>query len=112
MAMQRDFIRSAFVFAGLSAGLLLSEPVLAQGGRGSGPGIQIQPGESCPPGTTEIRPRTCLAPQSSPPSIVDYRPRSTLVTPDGTQIISSGWKMRTRPATLLMKWRSRCSVMT
>src|SRR3990170_684438 len=41
----------------------------------------IQPGEACPPGTTEIRPRRCMAPEETPPSILDYRPRSTLVTP-------------------------------
>jgi predicted TIM-barrel fold metal-dependent hydrolase len=50
-----------------------------QGGRG---GIQIQPGEECPPGTTEVRPRSCQAPGMPPPSIVDYRPKSTLVTPE------------------------------
>ena len=50
-----------------------------QGGRG-GRGVQIQPGEECPPGTTEARPRTCQAPGFPPPSIVDYRPRSILVT--------------------------------
>jgi predicted TIM-barrel fold metal-dependent hydrolase len=50
-----------------------------QGGRG-GRGIQIQPGQECPPGTTEIRPRTCQAPEYPPPSITDYRPTSTLVT--------------------------------
>ena len=38
--------------------------------------------------------------------------RSTLVTPEGTLIISSGWNRRTRPAILLMKCRSRCSVIT
>ena len=52
-----------------------------QGGRGGGRGTAIQPGESCPPGTTEIRPRSCLAPETPAPSILDYRPRSTLVTP-------------------------------
>lgn len=50
----------------------------AQGFRG---GTQIRPGESCPPGTTEIRPRTCLAPEGQVPSIVDYRPKSTLKVP-------------------------------
>jgi predicted TIM-barrel fold metal-dependent hydrolase len=50
-----------------------------QGGRG---GIQIQAGEECPPGTTEVRPRSCQAPGMTPPSIVDYRPKSTLVTPE------------------------------
>ena len=41
----------------------------------------IGPGESCPPGTTEIRPRTCMGPEGPVPSILDYRPRSTLVVP-------------------------------
>ena len=52
-----------------------------RGGRGGGRGTAIPAGESCPPGTTEIRPRSCMAPEVTPPSIVDYRPRSTLVTP-------------------------------
>jgi predicted TIM-barrel fold metal-dependent hydrolase len=51
-----------------------------QSGRGGFGGIQIQPGEECPPGTSEVRPRSCQAPSTPPPSIVDYRPRSTLVT--------------------------------
>jgi len=38
--------------------------------------------------------------------------RSTLVTPEGTQIISSGWNTRIRPLTLLMKYSSIFSVMT
>ena len=50
-----------------------------QGGGGRG-GIQIKPGESCPPGTTLVRPGTCQAPEFPPPSIVDYKPKSTLVT--------------------------------
>ncbi|HET9423999.1 MAG TPA: amidohydrolase family protein [Gemmatimonadaceae bacterium] len=50
-------------------------------GRGGGRGIPIQAGEQCPPGMTEIRPRTCMAPEFPPPSIVDYRPKSTLVVP-------------------------------
>ena len=41
----------------------------------------IQPGEECPPGTTEIRPRSCMAPEIPAPSILDYRPKSTLVAP-------------------------------
>lgn len=41
---------------------------------------RIGPGQSCPAGQTEIRPRICRAPQLPPPSIVDYRPVSTLVT--------------------------------
>ena len=39
----------------------------------------IKPGESCPPGMTEIRPRSCMGPEEAAPSILDYRPRSTLV---------------------------------
>ncbi len=42
--------------------------------------ISIERGEHCPPGTTEIRPLTCMAPELAPPAITDYRPRSTLVT--------------------------------
>lgn len=34
---------------------------------------------NCPPGTTEVRPGRCSAPEFPPPSILDYRPRSTLV---------------------------------
>ena len=50
-------------------------------GRGSGrAGSATQPGDACPPGTTETRPSRCQAPGLPPPSIVDYRPRSTLVT--------------------------------
>jgi predicted TIM-barrel fold metal-dependent hydrolase len=52
-----------------------------QGGRGGrGGGVTIQPGEECPPGMTEVRPRSCQAPSLPVPSIVDYRPKSTLVT--------------------------------
>jgi predicted TIM-barrel fold metal-dependent hydrolase len=40
----------------------------------------IGPNEVCPPGMTEIRPRSCMAPEFPPPAITDYRPRSTLVT--------------------------------
>src|SRR4029079_2503685 len=50
------------------------------------PGLEratsIKPGESCPPGTTEIRPRSCMGPEDAAPSILDYRPRSTLVVPE------------------------------
>lgn len=48
-------------------------------GQGPGRGQQIQPGEPCPPGTTEVRPGRCQAPELPPPSIVDYRPKSTVV---------------------------------
>jgi len=34
------------------------------------------------------------------------------VTPDGTQIMSCGWKMRIWPHTLLMKYLSMYSVIT
>lgn len=42
-------------------------------------GTQPAPGGQCPPGTTEVRPGRCQAPEFPPPSILDYRPRSTLV---------------------------------
>ncbi|MGH9723054.1 MAG: amidohydrolase family protein [Bryobacteraceae bacterium] len=75
-------MRTVCIVAGLSAVLFLHETAMAQaGGRGGGRGTAIQPGESCPAGTTEIRPRRCMAPELPGPSIVDYRPRSTLVTP-------------------------------
>jgi uncharacterized protein len=49
------------------------------------PGAQrattIQRGESCPPGMTEVRPHSCMAPEEAALSILDYRPRSTLVAP-------------------------------
>ena len=76
-------------FLSLVAIATLSIPpsAAAQGGAGrpGGSGARdtlIQPGEACPPGMTEIRPRRCMAPQVPPPSIVDYRPRSTLVVPE------------------------------
>ncbi len=69
--------------AGVAIGLAQQSPPgpPGQGGRG-GPGrggIPIQPGEECPPGTTEVRPGRCQAPTLPPPSILDYRPRSTVV---------------------------------
>jgi predicted TIM-barrel fold metal-dependent hydrolase len=52
-----------------------------QGGRGGGRGgVEIKPGEECPPGMTEVRTGRCQAPELPPPSIVDYRPRTTLKT--------------------------------
>jgi predicted TIM-barrel fold metal-dependent hydrolase len=42
-------------------------------------GTPVGPGEACPAGMTEIRPRNCQAPTMPAPSIVDYRPRSTLI---------------------------------
>src|SRR5262245_60218362 len=73
---------SALVVAAAAALSILSGVADAQQpGRGGGRGSAIQPGESCPPGTTEIRPHRCMAPESPAPSILDYRPHSTLVTP-------------------------------
>jgi uncharacterized protein len=74
-------LRSALITA---ITLLALAPALAssQGPGGQNPrSTAIQPGEQCPPGMTEIRPRLCQPPEMPPPSIVDYRPRSTLVTP-------------------------------
>jgi predicted TIM-barrel fold metal-dependent hydrolase len=63
---------------GIALGLMVSGAAQGPGGRS---GTRIAPGDACPPGTTEVRPGSCRAPQVPPPSIVDYRPRSTLVTP-------------------------------
>ena len=70
-------------FSALVVLTLLSSAVAAQGGRGGrgGRGTPITAGESCPPGTTEIRPRSCMAPEFPAPSILDYRPHATLVVP-------------------------------
>src|SRR6185436_18036428 len=69
-------LRSLFlaVFAASIAMPLSAQP-------GGDRATSIKPGESCPPGTTEIRPRSCAAPQLPAPSILDYRPHSTLVAP-------------------------------
>jgi len=67
------------VVSSLLAIVLTSGSAAAQGGRGGQRGTPIRPGEQCPPGTTEIRPRNCMAPEFAPPSILDYRPKSTLV---------------------------------
>lgn len=61
--------------------LALAQPPQGGGGRPGGGGTQIQAGEECPPGMTEVRPRSCQAPTMPAPSILDYRPRSTLVAP-------------------------------
>ncbi len=79
-------MRNALVAAGLSL-VVFHQSAIAQNpagggrGRGGGRGTPIAAGEQCPAGTTEIRPRSCMAPENPPPSIVDYRPHSTLVTP-------------------------------
>ncbi|MBR9988743.1 MAG: amidohydrolase family protein [Gemmatimonadetes bacterium] len=60
----------------LAALAFLHAPVSAQ----RAGAVTIQPGEECPAGMTEVRPRTCQAPEIAPPSILDYRPRSSLIT--------------------------------
>ena len=67
-----------FIGALVLAGSVSAQPP----GSGAAGDIPIRPGEQCPPGTTEIRPRICRAPQTPAPSILDYRPHSTLVTPE------------------------------
>jgi predicted TIM-barrel fold metal-dependent hydrolase len=70
------------VFAAVAAGAaVVSGPAAAQGGRGQAQGVQIQPGEECPPGMTEWRKGSCRPPDRPAPSIVDYRPTSTVVAP-------------------------------
>jgi uncharacterized protein len=79
------FMRRKSVIIAASAALIATGTLVAQQPSNRGPGgargTQIQPGESCPPGTTEIRPRNCLGPEAPAPTILDYRPKSTLVTP-------------------------------
>ncbi len=77
-------MRSPFVVAALSVVLPVAQhasaqqpPVTPRGARAT----TITPRESCPPGTTEVRPRMCQAPELPAPSILDYRPHSTLVAP-------------------------------
>ncbi len=65
---------------GVTGVLLFATGAVAQSGRPN-QGTKIEPGQSCPPGMTEVRPRNCQAPTLPVPSIVDYRPRSTLVAP-------------------------------
>ena len=70
----------------VAAGMLLAlgaSPARAQGTRPPADrrAVPIRAGESCPPGTTEVRPRLCQTPELTAPSILDYRPRSTLVVP-------------------------------
>jgi uncharacterized protein len=84
-------MRSNRLVPGLAAGFIviivpIAPPAAlhAQGGIGGAQTTTIQPGEQCPPGMTEIRPRTCMPPQLAPPTILDYRPRSTLVVPEHT----------------------------
>ncbi|CAN5883126.1 amidohydrolase family protein [soil metagenome] len=80
--MRRTSLVAALTATLLAHATVSARPLTAQGGGpGAAQGTAIQPGEECPPGMTEIRPRNCMAPQLAPPSILDYRPRSTLVTP-------------------------------
>lgn len=74
--------------AALRAALVLLAPVLASlparvaaQPRSARPSVAVQADGSCPPGTTEVRPGNCQAPEFPAPSILDYRPRSTLVVP-------------------------------
>jgi predicted TIM-barrel fold metal-dependent hydrolase len=69
------------VTTSLGASALAQQTQPSNRGPGGARGTQIQPGEQCPPGMTEIRPRNCMAPEAPAPSILDYRPKSTLVTP-------------------------------
>jgi len=74
---------AAFIAVFAAATLTHEAAAQGRGGRGGGRGnaTSIQPGEECPPGTTEIRPRSCMAPEFPAPSILDYRPKSQLVAP-------------------------------
>jgi hypothetical protein len=76
-------MRSSVALVGFALAVATRAPLAAQGagGRGGGRGMPIPAGESCPPGTTEIRPRSCMAPDGTPPNILDYRPKSTLIVP-------------------------------
>ena len=67
------------VIVAITGVALLASALSAQ--PGGDRATSIKPGETCPPGTTEIRPRSCLGPQDPAPTILDYRPQSTLVTP-------------------------------
>ncbi|MEK6611383.1 MAG: amidohydrolase family protein [Gemmatimonadota bacterium] len=66
--------------SGIGAMMLMVGGARAQPPGGARGGTTIGAGEECPPGMTEVRPRSCRAPELPAPSIVDYRPRSTLVT--------------------------------
>ncbi|RPJ63725.1 MAG: amidohydrolase [Acidobacteria bacterium] len=65
-------LRSPGVFVALLVAALGAIAFAQRGGQAAPPG-------NCPPGTTEVRPGRCQAPEFPPPSIVDYRPRSTVV---------------------------------
>ena len=81
-------LRSSFVsLLIVSLALAAGGALLAQRGQGGGRGqqanrVEIQEGQECPPGMTEVRHLQCQAPAEAAPSIVDYRPRSTVVAPE------------------------------
>jgi len=66
----------------LAVSVLATPTVAPSQSRQGGATIEVQPGEPCPPGMTEVRPHRCQAPTLPAPSILDYRPRSTLVVPE------------------------------
>jgi predicted TIM-barrel fold metal-dependent hydrolase len=78
--MHRKSVVIAIVAVTIATGTAASQQQPSNRGPGGARGTQIQPGEQCPPGTTEIRPRNCLGPEAPAPSILDYRPKSTLVS--------------------------------
>jgi predicted TIM-barrel fold metal-dependent hydrolase len=78
MSIHTKTFRALFLAASVTA--CLGRALSAQ--PGADRATPIKPGESCPPGTTEIRPRSCMGPEGAVPSILDYRPRSTLVAPE------------------------------
>src|SRR5688572_10453394 len=80
--MRTSSVVVALVSLSLASGPLASQqPQPSNRGTGGARGIQTQPGESCPPGTPELRSRHCLGPEAPAPRILDYRPQSTLVAP-------------------------------
>ena len=71
----RSTLLAALAALPLTATILAAQP-------GQSRGTPIAPGEDCPPGMTEVRPRSCMAPRQAPPNILDYRPKSMLVVPE------------------------------
>ena len=80
--MHRTFVYFAVAATSIAVSGTLASQQPSNRGPGGARGVQIQPGEQCPPGTTEIRPRNCMGPEGAVPSILDYRPKSTLVAPE------------------------------
>ena len=81
--MRRALVRGRRATLSLGVALAVVPTLLAAQppGRGGSRATPIEPGQSCPAGTTEVRPRLCQAPELPAPSILDYRPHSTLVAP-------------------------------